>query len=92
MGAIFSCGIYWGGKGGIRVALDRKMLDRMLALNDRQLSQVIEKLVREYGLDLSGFEVRPGDMESLRRAIRAASDSELQALGDQLKGRGNGRG
>ena len=65
--------------------LDRKMLDRLLALNDRQLQAVIDKLVSEYGLDLSGFQVRPGDMESLRRAIRNAGDEELLSLTRQLR-------
>lgn len=65
--------------------LDRKMLDRLLALNDRQLQTVIDKLVSEYGLDLSGFQVREGDMASLRRAIRNASDEELLSITRQLK-------
>ncbi len=65
--------------------LDRKMLDRLLALNDRQLEIVIQKLATEYGVDLARFQVRPGDMESLRRAIRNASDSDLLAIGEQFK-------
>ena len=67
--------------------LDRKMLDRLLALNDRQLEAVVERLAREYGLDLSRFQVREGDMESLRRAIRNASDADLLSITEQLKGR-----
>ena len=68
--------------------LDRKSLNRLLALNDRQLQAIIEKLASEYGLDLSRFQVRPGDIESLRNAIRNASDSDLLELGKQLQ---NGR-
>jgi len=68
--------------------LDRKSLDRLLSLNDRQLQAIIEKLASEYGLDLSRFQVRPGDMESLRNAIRNASDSDLLELGRQIQ---NGR-
>ena len=67
--------------------LDRKMLDRLLALNDRQLEAVVEKLAREYGLDLSRLQVREGDMEGLRRAIRSASDADLLSLTKHLKGR-----
>ena len=67
--------------------LDRKMLDRLLALNDRQLEAVVERLASEYGLDLSRFQVREGDMESLRRAIRNASDADLLSITEQLKGR-----
>ena len=66
--------------------LDRKSLNRLLMLSDRQLQAVIDKLTKEYGLDLSGFQVRPGDMESLRRAIRTAGDEELLELARQLKG------
>ena len=68
--------------------LDRKMLNRLLSLNDRQLQAVIDKLATEYGLDLAKFQVRPGDMQSLRRAMQTASDEDLLALGEQLK---NGR-
>ena len=68
--------------------LDRKSLNRLLSLNDRQLQAIIEKLATEYGLDLSRFQVRPGDMESLRNAIRNASDSDLLELGRQIQ---NGR-
>ena len=65
--------------------LDRKSLDRLLSLNDRQLQAIIEKLASEYGLDLSRFQVRPGDMEGLRRAIRNATDQDLIELGRQLE-------
>ena len=68
--------------------LDRKMLERMLALNDAQLQMLIEKLISEYGLDLSRFQIKAGDMEGLRRAMRAASDRELIDIADQLKKRG----
>ena len=68
--------------------LDRKSLNRLLSLNDRQLQLIIEKLASEYGLDLSRVQVRPGDMESLRNAIRNASDSDLLELGRQIQ---NGR-
>ena len=68
--------------------LDRKMLNRLLSLNDKQLQAVIDKLAGEYWLDLGQFQVRPGDMQSLRRAMQTASDEDLLALGEQLK---NGR-
>ena len=71
--------------------LDRKMLNKLLALNDRQLQAVVERLAAEYGLDLSQFEVRPGDMSGLRTALRSASDADLLKLGEQLKNGGLGR-
>jgi len=65
--------------------LDRNALNKMLSLNDRQLQMLIEKLTGEYGLDLSHFQVREGDLAGLRRAIRNASDEDLLALTEQLK-------
>ena len=65
--------------------LDRKSLNRLLLLSDRQLQTVIERISRDYGLDLSRFQVKAGDMESLRQAIRSASDAELLELAAQLK-------
>ena len=68
--------------------LDRKSLSRLLSLNDRQLQAIIKKLASEYGLDLSRFQIRPGDMDGLRNAIKNASDSDLLELGKQIQ---NGR-
>ncbi len=65
--------------------LDRKALNRLLMLNDRQLQTVIDRLVRDYGLELSQFQVRPGDMEGLRQAIRNATDNDLMELTRQLR-------
>ena len=73
------------------IKLDRNALNKLLSLNDRQLEAVIKKLAEEYGLDLTQFHVTPGNMESLRRAIRTASDEDLVALGEQMKRGGKGR-
>ncbi len=70
--------------------LDRKTLNKLLAMNDAQLRAVMEKLAREYGLDLSAFHVREGDMQSLRRAIANATDEDLIRLAEQFE-RGGGR-
>ena len=65
--------------------LDRKSLNRLLAMNDTQLRAVMEKLAREYGLDLPAFQVREGDMPALRRAIANATDEDLVKLAEQLQ-------
>jgi hypothetical protein len=70
--------------------LDRKSLNRLLALNDAQLRAVIDKLATEYGLDLSAFRVRPGDLNGLRNAIRNATDEDLLKLTEQLRKGGKG--
>lgn len=67
--------------------LDKKSLGRLLALSDRQLQVFVEKLASEYGLDLSRFQIKDGDIQSLRKAIQNASDEDLLELARQLKER-----
>ena len=67
--------------------LDKKSLNRLLALSDRQLQIFVEKLATEYGLDLSRFQIREGDIQGLRNAIKGASDEDLLELTRQLKDR-----
>lgn len=64
---------------------DRKALDRLLLLNDKQLSQVIDKLATEYGLDLKALGFTTANMAQLRQTLREADDRTLQNLGEQLK-------
>ncbi len=54
-------------------------------MSDAQLRAVIEKLVSDYHLDLSALRITPGDMDSLRRAMRSATDEELLQLTKQLQ-------
>ena len=68
--------------------LDRRALDRLLAMNDAQLAAFVNKLGKEYGLDLSALAVREGDLEGLRRALRTASDEQLIDLTRNLRGGG----
>lgn len=69
--------------------LDRRALDRLLSLNDAQLAAVIDKLTREYGLDLSSLQISTGDMAALRRTLRTATDEDLLAFTRKLR---DGRG
>lgn len=67
--------------------LDKGAVRRLLALNDAQLQAVITRLASENGIDLSaipGFEVRPDNMESIRRALAMATDEDVQAAADRL--------
>lgn len=65
--------------------LDRKNLNRLLAMNDAQLRAMVDKLATEYGVDLSAFSVKEGDMQSLRRAIANATDEDLIKLAEQVQ-------
>jgi hypothetical protein len=69
---------------------DRKALDRLLLLNDKQLAQVVDKLASEYGLDLGALGFTAASMGELRRTLRTADDKTLLALGEQLK-KGSGK-
>jgi len=73
---------------GDRMQLDRNMLNKLLSLIDKQLEAVVRRFAEEYGLDLSQFHVSPGNMESLRQALRTATDEELLQLRTQM---GEGR-
>ncbi len=74
--------------------LDRKMLQKLLSLNDRQLSDVIRSLAENSGLDLSEFHISHDDVDGIRKALSGASDEELlratQQLGE-IRKKGNER-
>lgn len=72
-------------KGVILMQFDRKALDRLLLLNDRQLEMVVRKLATDYGLDLSSLHITTDNLKGLREALRSATDEELSALGEQLR-------
>ena len=66
--------------------LDRKALDRLLSLNDAQLAAVIEKLTRDYGVDLGGLNISTADMAALRRVLRDTTDADLLDFTRKLRG------
>ena len=78
-------GAYTGGEGGEAMKLDRRALDRLLAMNDAQLGALVNKLAKDYGLDLSALSVREGDLAGLRHALRTASDEQLLDLTRNLR-------
>ena len=66
--------------------LDRRAMEKLLSLNDAQLAAVIEKLTREYGVDLSSMQISTADMGALRRTLQNTSDEELLAISRRLRG------
>ena len=64
--------------------LDRKMLQKLLSLDDRQLTDVIRSLAENSGLDLSEFHISPNDVSGLRSALSGATDEELLRATKQL--------
>ncbi len=67
--------------------LDRKALNRLLSLNDRQLAAVIEKLTQDYGVDLSSMNISTADMAALRRTLQNTTDEELLNFTRNLRGK-----
>ncbi len=64
--------------------LDKKTIDKLLALNDTQLKSFIETLAKRSGLDLSTFGVSLNDIAGLRRALAAADEATLKLAADQI--------
>lgn len=75
--------------------IDRKALEGLLSLNDKQLMTVINKLAAQSGINLAEFNVDPQSVASIRSAISGASDEELDRIVRQYEsnktGRGNGK-
>lgn len=57
--------------------IDRKMLDRLLTMNDKQLAEVIEKIALEAGIDPKVLGLDPKNIESIRQALGSATDKDL---------------
>lgn len=66
--------------------LDRKSVDRLLRLDDRQLRQLIDRLAAEAGIDASALGVSTADLGALRAALGQASDGELAELARTIEG------
>jgi hypothetical protein len=58
--------------------LDQKNLDRLLSLSDRQLEDMIKKIGKDGGVDLSTFHITSTDAQSIRRALRSFTDADIE--------------
>ncbi len=57
--------------------LDKRAVERLLALNDDQLREIVLRLAGENGLDLSGVTLRPDDIAGVRQALRLATEEDI---------------
>lgn len=60
--------------------LDKRMLDRLLAMNDEQLGSVIRQIAKESGIDSEALGLSPENIQSIRLALGMASDADLDRL------------
>ncbi|MBQ1232784.1 MAG: hypothetical protein IIW17_00035 [Clostridia bacterium] len=66
------------------MTLDKQAVEKLLALNDKQLAMVIKKLTAEAGIDPSLFQMTPGNIQALRTALSMATDEDLARASEQL--------
>lgn len=66
------------------MTLDRNAVEKLLALNDKQLMLVIKKLTAEAGIDPSLIQFTPANVQALRTALSMATDEDLARAGEQL--------
>ena len=57
--------------------LDRKSLDKLLALDDNQLRRVLRGLLTQYGIDPSAIPLDQFDIGKLRAILQTATDEDI---------------
>ncbi len=65
--------------------IDRQALDKMLSLNDRQLKAILLRLAAEGGINPADFNIDPESIESIRHALRTATDADLSRIAEQYE-------
>ncbi len=72
--------------------IDRKALEGLLSLNDRQLVAIINRLVAQSGINPAEYNIDPNSVSSIRNAIRGASDEDLNRIAEQYQSNMSARG
>ena len=72
--------------------IDRASLEKLLALNDRQLTAVIQRLITQSGINPADFSINPKDIQGIRAALGSASDEELARIAAQYEASRNKKG
>ncbi len=57
--------------------IDQRMLNRLLAMNDAQLSEVIKTVAAESGIDAAQLGINPNNIASIRQALGSATQADL---------------
>ena len=72
--------------------IDKKALEGLLALNDKQLASVINRLIAESGINPAEYNIDPQSASSIRAAISSADEAELNKIVEQYEANKKGRG
>ena len=60
--------------------IDQKMLNRLLAMDDERLAEVIKAVATEAGIDPAQLGLTPQNVANIRQALGGATDQDLQQL------------
>lgn len=69
---------------------DKRSLDRLLSLDDAELSQIICEIAAEAGVDASGISLGEAELKKLRTFLSLASADDIARLISGLGGGKNG--
>ena len=60
--------------------IDPKMLNRLLSMNDEQLSQLIKAIAQEAGIDPAVLGLNSNNVAQIRKALGSATEEDLRQL------------
>ena len=60
--------------------IDERMLKKLLAMNDEQLGQMIQKIAAETGIDPAQLGINSESIESVRSALGSIGEDELEGI------------
>ena len=60
--------------------IDQKTLQRLLSLDDRKLSMLLQRVAQESGVSPDALGAHSGDIASIRAALGSATDEDLKRL------------
>ena len=60
--------------------LDKKMLDRVLMMNDEQLGELIRRIATEAGVDPVALGLNTQNLQGIRQALGSATEEDVKEL------------
>lgn len=60
--------------------LDKHMLNRLMTMNDDQLTAFIQRIAAESGIDPAMLGINPESIQSIRQALGSATDEDIKQL------------
>jgi hypothetical protein len=60
--------------------IDKRMLDRLLTMNDEQLGDLIKNIASEAGIDPNQLGLNPDNINNIRQALGSATDRDIEQL------------